>query len=56
MQSRQDEERKTYALNLRIRQSSVSATEDQGSVRLPEAVKDDEENGLEMKTIATGDD
>lgn len=56
VQSRQDEERKTFALNLRIRHSSVSATEDQASISLPEIVKDDEETGLEMKTIATGDD
>ena len=56
VQSRQDEERKTYALNLRIRQSSVCAPEDQTLVSLPETVKDDEETGLEMKTIATRDD
>ena len=55
VQRRQDEERKTYALNLRIRHSSVSTSEDQLPPRLPETVED-EEIGLEMKTISAGDD
>ena len=55
MQSRQDEERKTYALNLRIRNSSVSTPEDLTPLNLPEK-GEDEETGLEMKTITAEDD
>ena len=55
VQRKQDEERKSYALNLRIRHSSVSTSEDQPSPSVPETVED-EETGLEMKTITARDD
>ena len=56
MQSRQDEERKTYALNLRIRQSSVSTGEDLTPLNSPGKMKENEDTGLEMNTITAEDD
>ena len=56
MQSRQDEERKTYALNLRIRQSSVSTGEDLTPLNSPGETKENEDTGLEMNTITAEDD